>query len=94
MGKAKKMKKAAKAKPQRKAATPKRSSPLSGGLKNTAVQKGKDFLFGKSGKGGTGGRRTARQMLKAAYERKARRQIRMGMLGQARRTLRKKATVV
>jgi hypothetical protein len=38
--------------------------------------------------------KSAKQKLKKAYERKAKRQISMGMLGQARRTLRKKATVV
>jgi hypothetical protein len=43
-----------------------------------------------------GGRRrySAKQLLKKAYETRARRQVRQGMLGHARRTLRKKATVV
>ena len=49
----------------------------------------------KSGNKGNGiHKKTAKQKLKRAYERKAKRQISMGMLGQARRTLRKKATVV
>lgn len=97
MGKAKKMKKALKSKPAKSKASPaaKRSGGggLTSGLKGAAVKKGKQLLFGGGGKGG-GGRRNAKSMLKAAYERKAKRLIRMGMLGQARRTLRKKATVV
>lgn len=36
----------------------------------------------------------AKTLLKRAYERKAKRLVRMGMLGQARRVLRKKATVI
>lgn len=39
-------------------------------------------------------RKSAKQLLKAHYEKRARRQIRMGMLGQARKTLRHKASVV
>ncbi len=39
-------------------------------------------------------RRTAKQALKKAYERRAMRKIKQGNLGQARRDLRKKATVV
>lgn len=37
---------------------------------------------------------SAKRLLKKAYERKAKAQIRIGNLGQARRLLRKKATVV
>lgn len=39
-------------------------------------------------------RLTAKILLKRAYEKRAKRQIRFGNLGQARRTLRKKITVV
>lgn len=45
---------------------------------------------------GMGGKHklSAKQKLKRAYERRAIRQIHQGQLGQARRTLRKKSTVV
>lgn len=43
---------------------------------------------------GVGKKRSAKALLRRAYERRARNQIRQGNLGQARRTLRKKATVV
>lgn len=52
------------------------------------------LLGGKKGKGGPHKRVSAKMMLKKQYEARAKRQIRMGMLGQARRTLRKKALVV
>jgi len=47
-------------------------------------------------KGGKGfsRRKTAKQALKRAYETRAMRKIRQGNLGQARRDLRKKATVI
>lgn len=50
---------------------------------------------GTKGKSGVRGKHlTAKLILKRAYERRARHQIRMGNLGAARRTLRKKQTVV
>lgn len=53
------------------------------------------LLSGKK-KGGGGFRKakSAKAMLRKAYERKAIRMLRQGNLGQARRLLRKKATVV
>lgn len=41
-----------------------------------------------------GKHKNARNLLKKAYEKRAKRQIRFGMLGQARKTLRKKVTVI
>jgi hypothetical protein len=46
------------------------------------------------GKSGFLRRKTAKQALKKAYETRAMRKIRQGNLGQARRDLRKKATVI
>jgi hypothetical protein len=58
----------------------------------------KDKLTGGGSKKGSGGisgsHKSAKQLLKKAYERRAKHQIRTGNLGQARRTLRKKQTVV
>lgn len=72
------------------------------GFTASAIKKAQSFLPGRtsaaqavsflSKKKGT--RQTAKQKLKKAYERRAIRQIRQGNLGQARRSLRKKATVI
>jgi hypothetical protein len=52
-------------------------------------------LTGKKGKSaGFGKKKSAKQVLKKAYEKRAMRQIRFGQLGLARKSLRKKATVV
>jgi hypothetical protein len=68
------------------------------GFIDKAIGVATQVIGGSSAKSssGTGGthRATAKNLLKRAYERKAKRFIRMGMLGQARRTLRKKVTVV
>lgn len=62
------------------------------------VGAGTNYITGGSSKKRSSGtsskKKTAKQMLKAAYERKAKFNIRVGNLGQARRLLRKKTTVV
>ena len=57
------------------------------------VTKAAKKIFAGKSKGGKQ-RKSAKLLLKRAYERRAKTQIRIGQLGQARRTLRKKATVV
>ena len=60
----------------------------------TAKNAVSSILGGGAKRGGGRAPKSARSLLKRAYERKARRLIRMGNLGQARRVLRKKATVI
>ena len=93
-------KSAKKAKTSKKVAakkSSKKSSIVSRAVASPRAKTAASSLFG----GGTRTRgaapragKSARSMLKRAYERKAKRLIRIGMLGQARRVLRKKATVI
>jgi hypothetical protein len=79
-------------------ANPKKPASSGGGLIGLATKAAGTVLgmTSKGKKGGAGGKKrvSARQRLRRAYERRAIRQIHQGMLGQARRTLRKKATVM
>ena len=82
-----------------KAAAAKKATPLqkAKGLAGAAVGVGLSLLGGgssKKGHGVGGKHKSAKALLRKAYERRAKRQIRVGDLGHARRTLRKKATVV
>jgi len=77
--------------------TGKSSSIVSRAVASPKIKQAASSLFGSGpSRRGGGGRapKNARSMLKRAYERKAKRLIRIGMLGQARRVLRKKATVI
>jgi hypothetical protein len=79
-------------------ATGKKSSTLAN-IAKTALGLGGDYikssLTGKKGKGGGfSKKKSAKIVLKRAYEKRALRQIRFGQLGLARKSLRKKATVV
>lgn len=86
--------------------TPKASSPLakkvgsvvSAVAKATPLGMAANLLSGGGStskrKGVKGGKLSARVLLKRAYDRRAKRHIRMGQLGQARRDLRKKATII
>ena len=88
-----KSKVAAKPKATKKEKATKKTSKL-----NTALGIGKSLLGlggkAKKGGGGVSHKNTAKNMLRKAYEKRAKRQIRFGQLGQARRTLRKKTTIV
>jgi len=75
-----------------------KSSTLSN-IANSVLGIGKtvasSYLSGSSkAKGELKKRKSAKQVLKKAYEKRAMRQIRFGQLGLARKSLRKKATVV
>lgn len=67
-----------------------------GGLLQTGIDLVSGVVHSKASKKGTGAKmpRTTAQLLKRAYDRKARVHIRTGNLGQARRLLRKKRTVI
>ena len=105
MGKAAKKRIAAK-KASKPARVSKASKPAPGKSMASVVSAAKNILSpGKSmasapsgavakGFRGKGKSKSARTMLKKAYDKKARFQIRVGNLGQARKLLRKKATVV
>lgn len=78
-------------------AKPSTASKLAGiASSGVAVAQSLGLIGGKKSKGskGFGHKKTAKQMLRKAYDRRAKHQIRCGNLGQARRTLRKKATIV
>ncbi len=80
--------------PKQTAKQKKTKTGTKGGLIETAKNKAKEILKGKGKGTGGGGQKTAKQLLKRAYEKRAKRFIRLGNLGQARRILRKKQTVV
>jgi len=86
----------AKTKNTRKPATAKKKTSLVS--KTVSAAKTGASLLGIGAKGkkssGIAKPKNAKTLLKKAYERKAKRLVRMGMLGQARRVLRKKATVI
>ncbi len=63
-------------------------------VKSKGIVKAVTGMLGGKSRGGAGVKVSAKRMLKKAYERKAKHMIRIGNLGQARRILRKKATVV
>lgn len=79
-------------KPTAKEKVTKKTSLVSTALEKVSSLSG--LSSAKSKARGVGVKKSAKHLLKKAYERRAKREIRMGNLGKARRTLRKKQTVI